>query len=340
MKAVIFARVSTQEQAQEGYSIVSQINRLTEYCKRHSLDIIETFKVSESSTKGEKKEFNRMVSLVKSYKDKVAIVVDKVDRLNRSVNDLPKLDELMSTNKAELHFLDIGKLDSDANTTQKLMSRIMTAIGNTFNDNLSDHGKRTYTHKVTNGECPRKAPLGYLNVVENGDKTVIVDNLRAPLIRKMFEMYSLGKTSLGDLEKFAEEHRLANNFFSELEVKTLSKSVIACLLKNPFYCGFIQCKKQNNKLYPHKYDRLISQQLFDECQKINEERCKVNNRHQSIQTSKKGKDFIFKSLVTCGTTGRRITCDRKERVNKSYTRLIVWDLEDIKNKYGLMKMKF
>lgn len=36
-KAIIFARVSTQEQAQEGYSIESQIERLTEYCQRHNL---------------------------------------------------------------------------------------------------------------------------------------------------------------------------------------------------------------------------------------------------------------------------------------------------------------
>jgi site-specific DNA recombinase len=332
MKAVIFARVSTQEQAQEGYSIGGQVERLTEYCKRNNLDVIEVFKVSESSTKGEKKEFNRMINLVKTHKDKIAIVVDKVDRLNRSVSDLPKLEELLNTNKGELHFLDIGRLDNEANTVQKLMLRIMTAIGNTYNDNLSDHGKRTYMHKVTNGECPRKAPLGYLNVEENGKKTVIVDKLRATLIKKMFEMYALGKTSLGDLEKFAAENGLTNNFFSHSETKTLSKNVISCLLKDPFYCGFIKCKKQNDKLYPHKYERLITQQLFDECQKINEERCKANNRHQSIQTAKEGKQFIFKSLIKCGTTGRVVTSDRKERGNKTFTHLMVWNPENPKKK--------
>jgi hypothetical protein len=128
---------------------------------------------------------------------------------------LPKLEELMATNKAELHFLDIGRLDNEANTVQKPMLRIVTAIGNTYSDNLSDHGKRTYLHKVTNGECPRKAPLGYLNVVENGNKTVIIDEARAFMIRQIFEMYSPKSNSLGDLEKFAKEKNLTNNFFSE-----------------------------------------------------------------------------------------------------------------------------
>ena len=43
MKAVIFARVSTQEQAQEGYSVDNQVSRLTEYCKKHNFTIIEIF---------------------------------------------------------------------------------------------------------------------------------------------------------------------------------------------------------------------------------------------------------------------------------------------------------
>ena len=55
MEAIIFARVSTQEQAQEGYSVDGQVVRLTEYCKKHNFNIIETFRVAESSSKDEKK---------------------------------------------------------------------------------------------------------------------------------------------------------------------------------------------------------------------------------------------------------------------------------------------
>ena len=313
MEAIIFARVSTQEQAQEGYSVDNQISRLTDYCKRNGFQIIETFRVAESSSKDEKKEFNRMIKFAKTRRHKVAIVVDKVDRLNRSVKDLPKLEELMSTNKAELHFLDIGRLDSDANTTQKLMLRIMTTIGNTYTDNLSDYGKRTYKHKVENGECPGPAPIGYLNTRnEQGKATVIIDPVRGLLVAKIFKMYSTGTYSLGDLQKFASENNLTNTFFKARTNKPITKNVIACLLKNHFYYGLIQNKK-NNRFYPHKYERLISRDLFEKCQQITAERSAKNNRVQSVSTMKSGKDFIFKGLVRCGVTGKLAVCDQKER---------------------------
>lgn len=328
MEAIIFARVSTQEQAQEGYSVDGQVARLTEYCQRHNLHIIETFRVAESSSKDEKKEFNRMINLVKARKNKVAIVVDKVDRLNRSVKDLPKLEELMTSQKAELHFLDIGRLDSEANTVQKLMLRIMTAIGNTYSDNLSDHGKRTYQHKVENGECPGPAPIGYLNVKdEAGRATVIFDKERAFLIQKIFEMYATGTYAIGDLEKFAATNNLTNTFFKHRDNKPIAKNVIASMLRNHFYYGFIYNKK-NKRLYPHKYERLISREIFERCQSVIEERSAKNNRVKSVMTMKTGKEFLFKGLVRCGTTGRVVTCDRKDKRGiDAGTYLIAWNPE-------------
>lgn len=328
MEAIIFARVSTQEQAQEGYSVDGQVVRLTEYCKKHNFNIIETFRVAESSSKDEKKEFNRMINLAKTRKSKVAIVVDKVDRLNRSVKDLPKLEELMTSQKAELHFLDIGRLDSEANTVQKLMLRIMTAIGNTYSDNLSDHGKRTYQHKVDNGECPGHAPIGYLNARdEAGRATVIVDSARAFLVTKIFEMYAAGIYSLGDLAKFAHQNNLTNTFYRHNDNKSITKNVISGVLKNRFYCGFI-CHKKSGRLYPHKYERLISRELFEACQRVTAERSAKNNRVKSVSTMKAGKEFIFKGLVRCGVTGRISTCDRKDKRGiDAGTYLIAWNPE-------------
>ena len=82
-KAIIFTRVSTKEQ-EEGYSIDAQLTRLKAYCERKSLEIIKEFSIVESSTRGERKLFNEMVSFVKSQKACIAIVCDKVDRLQRS----------------------------------------------------------------------------------------------------------------------------------------------------------------------------------------------------------------------------------------------------------------
>ncbi len=311
-KAIIWARVSTQEQAKEGYSIDNQIERLTECCQKHNLNIFETFRVQESSTKGEKKEFNRMINLVKHQKDKVVVLATKIDRLNRSMADLSKLEELVRMENVELYFLENGSFDSNANSMQKMTLRMVTIIANAYNDTLSDYGKSTYEYKIKNGECPGIAPVGYLNARDNvtGKNSVILDPVRHPLIKKMFEMYSLGSYSLGDLEKFARQYNITNTFYAG-NTNTLSKNVISNLLKNSFYYGEIYSKKFKT-YHPHKYPQLITKELFDECQRVNSGRCKENNRDKAIQTAKEGKDFVFRSLVKCAVKGGTVSCDDKK----------------------------
>jgi site-specific DNA recombinase len=72
MKAVILSRVSTNEQ-QDGHSIAAQQARLREYCKRKNLDIIKEFKIVESSTRGNRKDFYEMLEFAKRQKEIVAI---------------------------------------------------------------------------------------------------------------------------------------------------------------------------------------------------------------------------------------------------------------------------
>jgi hypothetical protein len=60
-----------------------------------------------------------------------------------------------------------------------------------------------------------------------------------------------------------------------------------------------------------------------------EGRAKATNRHQAIQTAKSGKQFVFQNLVTCATTGRVVSSDRKVgRYNNENTYLISWNPED------------
>ena len=268
MKAVIFARVSTQEQEQDGHSIDAQIAKLREYCGRHSLEVIKEFEVVESSTRGERPEFYKMIDFVKAQKDQIALVCDKVDRLQRSFTELPVLDKLRKDNKLVLHFLDIGKLDSGANSQQISFYQMSVVMANAYTNAISDNVKRSIIYKLNNGECIGKAPLGYLNARDAADKSIIVvDQSRAPLIQKMFELYATGAYSLGDLEKFAKQHHLTNTFFKGREGEPIKKNVISNILKNPFYAGEIYVEKYKS-FYPHKYETLISKALYLKCQEI------------------------------------------------------------------------
>ena len=93
-----------------------------------------------------------------------------------------------------------------------------------------------------------------------------------------------------------------------------------------------------NKLYPHKYPQLITKELFDECQRINSGRCKENNRDKAVQTAKEGKDFVFRSLITCASSGRTATTDEKLD-DRGYINnyLIARNPNDIKKKSMFVK---
>lgn len=79
MKAIVLARVSTKEQ-EEGHSIAAQRQRLADYCFRKGLDVIRTFELVESSTRGERKEFSAMLNFARAQGETIAIVADAVDR--------------------------------------------------------------------------------------------------------------------------------------------------------------------------------------------------------------------------------------------------------------------
>ena len=98
MKAIILTRVSTKMQ-EEGLSLLAQNNRLHEYAERKGLEIIKSFEIVESSTRGERKQFMEMINFCKKQRETIAIVADTVDRVQRSFKESVLLDELMRQNK-------------------------------------------------------------------------------------------------------------------------------------------------------------------------------------------------------------------------------------------------
>lgn len=74
MKAIILARVSTEEQKDAGNSLPAQIQRLTTYCERKGFEIAETFSFDESAYKTKRDEFDKVLDYLKNSKEKIAIV--------------------------------------------------------------------------------------------------------------------------------------------------------------------------------------------------------------------------------------------------------------------------
>lgn len=334
-KAIILARVSSKEQ-EEGYSIDAQTYRLEEYCVRKGLEVLQIFKFSESSTTGNRDKFKQAIEFAKQQKEIIAVVADKVDRLQRNHKETPLLNDLIEREKIELHFYTENCVMHKYSTSQeKMVWNMFVMMAQNYVDSLRDNVNRSIAQKLREGEWVSTAPIGYLHI-NNGSKhdrgkgEIVVDKMRAPLIRKLFEEYATGGHTIGEMVKKTKDWGLRN---SRSNQDHLCLSHVHSILQNPFYYGVMRLKK-TGKEYPHIYPPIISKDLFDECQKV-----RLGWNKQPFKWG--GKEYIFRGLIKCAATGRVVTSDTKR---KTYTNgkvaewvyLRVWDAKN-QNKVMFVK---
>ncbi len=200
MKALILARVSTEEQKEAGNSLPAQQARLVSYVKRNSnLELAKEFIFDESAYKEHRKEFNKVIEYIEKQKETIALCCDKVDRLSRDfLVGLPALETFRREGTIILHFpSDNLILHKDSPATDLFHFNIAVSLAQYYSNSISDNVKRANEYKIRHGECIGKAPGGYINVIDdNGNKDIIPDPARSHLVVKMFELYATGNYSI------------------------------------------------------------------------------------------------------------------------------------------------
>ncbi len=305
MKAIILARVSTEEQREAGNSLPAQVERLKSYCKRKGFEIVKTFSFDESAYKTKRDEFDKILEHLKGSKEKIAVCFDKVDRLSRNVFDkrVSLLYEKAIADEIELHFASDGQvISNNMSAVEKFQFGMSLGLAKYYSDAISDNVKRAYEQKLRNGEWIGKAPLGYKNIdLENDKKSIVVDESRAFLIKKLFELYASGKYSMKTLTKEMAKQGLKGTKTGE----PIATSQMEKILKNPFYYGTMRVKKQ---LYPHNYDPIISRYLFNKVQE-------VINSYNRQRFKRTNKPYIFRGLLKCSDCGYTVSPYTKIKKN-------------------------
>src|SRR5581483_6454277 len=194
MKAILIARVSTEEQREAGNSLPAQVARLEKYCQNKGLEILQSYSFDESAYTNDRSEFDRIIDIILDQKEKVAVCCDKVDRLSRNVFDkrISLLYEKALNDELELHFIsDCQIITSRISAVEKFNFSISLGLAKYYSDTISDNVKRAMEQKVRKGEWLAKAPFGYKNIRHpDGMADVIVDDYQASLIKKLFELYA------------------------------------------------------------------------------------------------------------------------------------------------------
>lgn len=294
MRAVILARVSTEEQKEAGNSLPAQIARLKKYCQSKGFGIEKEFSFDESAYKEKRSDFDDIFDFVIEQKEKIAVCFDKVDRLSRNVFDkrVSLLYEKALRDEIELHFVSDGQvINSQISAVEKFQFGISLGLAKYYSDAISDNVKRAQEQMIRTGTYPARPSYGYKRVQINKDKTeIVIDEYASRIIRKAYEWYATGSFSIDLLRKKLKEEYGVD----------WSHGLTDKYLKDPFYYGMMTW---NKKLYQHKYPPIISKNLFDQVQQI---KAGFNKKRFKFA----GLPYFYRGLLRCGHCGLSVTPEK------------------------------
>ena len=280
----IYMRVSTEDQAREGFSLPEQKERLEAYCKFNGYKIVEYYTDAGISAKtgNHRPEYDRMLEDGKQGKINMIIAL-KLDRITRSTRDWETLMDYL-----EKYNINIAFVNDDINTTTangKMVSRIMMSVSQNEIERTSERTIIGLEGAIKQGHIPARAPLGYKHV----DKKLVPDPLTKDIVIRIYNLYFEGLT-----------YNIIAKLFNKEKVcgKTNWKDTsILKIISNVIYKGdYIQGKTTRNPRYfPDVVEPIVSKELWDSCQV---QKKKNQRNYMRSQT------YIFLQKLKCPKCGR------------------------------------
>ena len=293
-RAVLYARVSSREQEREGFSIEAQRKSLRTYAEEHRLQIVREFVDVETAKQTGRTGFGEMLKFLR--RRRMAVLVEKTDRLYRNLKDWVMLDEL----DVEIHFVKENfVLSKESRSSEKLVHGIKVLMAKNYIDNLSEETKKGQREKASQGGWPGRAPIGYRNVVgPDCKKRIESDAETASLVKQVFEWYATGNYSLRDVTKMAQEAGLR---FRQ-SGRPINRAAVHRMLCHRIYTGDFEW---NGKVFRGVHEPLISHELWSKVQAI------LNRRFEKRHRKTKH-DFLFSGLIECGHCGCAMVAEIKK----------------------------
>ena len=280
----LYLRVSTEDQAKEGFSLPEQEERLEALCKFKGYKIYDYYTDAEISAKtgNYRPEFDRLIEEAKNKKINTIIAL-KLDRLSRSIYDW---ENLLKT--SEKYGFDLVCANDDINTTNangKMVTRIMMSVSQNEIERTSERTKVGMADAIKKGHIPAVCPIGYKRV----DKKLVPDPLTKDIVIRIFNLYFEGNSYSTIANIFNKEKVLDKTDWRDVRILKI--------LSNEIYKGDYVSGKTLNKpvYYENVVEPIVSKELWDNCQA---QKKKNQKNYMRIQT------YIFLQKLRCPKCGR------------------------------------
>jgi len=303
-KYCLYSRKSTESEERQVLSIDSQIKEMLRMAEREGLEVAEIRRESHSAKDtGQRPVYNELLADVRRGRFN-GILTWAPDRLSRNAGDLGALVDLMDQGLLT-EIRTFGQRFTNS-PSEKFLLMILGSQAKLENDNRGVNVKRGLRTRVEMGLWPGVAPLGYLNQGLMDKKCqVIVDPVRAPVIRQMFEKVAHEKWSGRKVYNWLK-HDLN---FKTRGNKTLPLGSVYRILDCHFYYGKFERPRKSGNWYDGKHKPIITKELFDLAQA----------QLKRDQIVRENKEFAFTKIFTCGLCGSGISAEEKYKPLKDGT---------------------
>ncbi len=307
--AGLYIRVSTEDQAREGFSLPEQEKRLRAMCEYKGYEIYKLYKDAGISAKDmNRPAFEELLQDIREKKCNT-IVVLKLDRLTRSVYDMEFIMKFLEENDA---YLDCANEEiNTTNSSGKMVARLLTTVSQNEIERTSERTKFGLAGAIKEGHIPGKNPLGY----KRADKKLVIDPLTKNIVKRVYDLYFEGKSYSNIATIFNEEKVLGKINWRD--------TGILRIISNEIYKGdFVSGKTLNKPIYyENVVEPIVSKELWDNCQV---QKKKNQKNYMRTQT------YIFLQKLRCPKCGRILAggASHKLKADKWY---FYYRCEDCKN---------
>lgn len=296
MDCVIYARVSSDRQEKEGFSIPAQLELLRTYAASHGHLVAREFVEAETAKVSGRAQFTWMLEFLRKQKKPVALLVEKTDRLYRNLPDYIEVDDLINRHGLAVHFVKENEIDSsEASSHAKFIRGIKVLMAKNYIDNLKEEVHKGTLQKLKEGGCPHHAPYGYKN--DRLAKTVVIEPGQSPFVVRAFQLYATGLYSLdATIQKLHEE-----GFIYRPYQPKINRSYLQDMLTKPFYIGLVTYR---GEVYEGKHPPLVDLSTWEAVQRA------LRKDNKPISMGRK--EFLLRGMMTCGECGRVVLGEIKK----------------------------
>ena len=305
LRYALYVRKSSEDSSKQIQSIDNQIAVLKEKAVKEGLEITKVYQESRSAKKPNNREqFSQMINDLENQKID-AIICWKLDRLSRNPLDGGKVQYLLQSSVIkEIVTYEKTYYPND----NSIMMTFELGMATEYSLALGKNVKRGHSYKIQKGHYPNTAPIGYLNTpeVDKGNRNIILDPERAPIVRKLWDLLLTGDYGVSLLARMANDMGLRTRARRSFPEKKITRHGMYCVFKNPFYYGEF---RWGGELHQGNHEPMVTKEEFDKAQII-------ISKHKSAPRTPKH-SYAFKHFIRCGECGASITAEQKNKRRKN-----------------------